>query len=286
MRLLFTVLTVLLLAVALGWVLQQSPGEVIFTYRGWVIQTSLVVFAIAFSAVFFLAYVLLRVLDRLLRIPSGMRRWSEHRRSARLSAAASEAEQLSLHAGLLRRAGTEQDREALQNAWRNTPQKLKKKSFLIGAYVSERMRFGDAGDCVTVLRRALRRQWDPELVRLFGQVEGRNLKQQLQFARGCLGRHPDDPHLLLTLGRLCKKNQLWGKARSYLEQSLQLLPDPITCRELATLLEQQGEHEAAAARYKQGLNLVTSGRVAGETETAPATAAGNPQLAYTAGQAD
>ena len=41
MRLLFTVLTVLLLAVALGWVLQQSPGEVVFTYRGWVIQTSL-----------------------------------------------------------------------------------------------------------------------------------------------------------------------------------------------------------------------------------------------------
>ena len=286
MRLLFTVLTVLLLAVALGWVLQQSPGEVVFTYRGWVIQTSLVVFSITVILLFFLAYVLLRALDKVLRIPSGMRRWSEHRRSARLSAASTEAEQLSLHAGLLRQAGTGQDREALENAWRKTPQKLKKKSSLIGAYVSERLRFGDTGDCETVLRRALKRQWDPELVRLFGRVEGRNLKRQLSFAKGCLGRHPEDPHLLLTLGRLCKKNQLWGKARSYLEQSLQIVPDPVACRELATLLEQQGEHEAAGARYRQGLNLVTSEWVAGETETAPATAAGNPQLTHAAGQPD
>ena len=213
MRLLFTVLTVLLLAVALGWVLQQSPGEVVFTYRGWVIQTSLVVFSIAFIAVFLLAYVLLRALDKAFRIPSGVRRWSEHRRSARLSAASTEAEQLSFHAGLLRQAGTGQDREALDNAWRKTPQKLKKKASLVGTYVSERLRLGDTGDCETVLRRALKRRWDPELVRLFGQVEGRNLKRQLSFATGCLGRHPEDPHLLLTLGAPVQKKSIVGKGK-------------------------------------------------------------------------
>ena len=168
----------------------------------------------------------------------------------------------------------------------NAAETEKKEAFLIGAYVSERLRFGDTGDCETVLRRALKRRWDPELVRLFGRVEGRNLKRQLSFATGCLGRHPEDPHLLLTLGRLCKKNQLWGKARSYLEQSLQILPDPVTCRELATLLEQQGEHDAANARFRQGLNLLTSGREAGATETAPAAAAGNPQLTHSAGRPD
>ena len=255
MRLLFTFLGVLLLAVALGWALQQSPGEVVFAFRGWIVQTSLVVFAITLIILFFLAYVLLRALERLLRIPAGLRRWSEQRHSGRLSAAATEAEQLSLHAGLLRQAGTEQDRKALETAWRKTPQKLKKKNSLIGTYVSERLRFADGSDCETVLRRALKRQWDPELVRLFGLVEGRNLKRQLAFAEGCLTRFPEDPHLLLTLGRLCIKNHLWGKARSYLEQSLQLLPDPVTFRELATLLEQQGEHEAAGACYRQGLTL-------------------------------
>lgn len=267
MRLLFTALTVLLLAVALGWVLQQSPGEVVFTYRGWVIQTSLVVFTIAVIVLFFLAYVLLRALDRVLRIPSGVRRWSEHRRSARLSAAATEAEQLSLHAGLLRQAGTGQDREALENAWRKTPQKLKKKSALVGAYVSERLRFGDTGDCETVLRRALKRHWDPELVRLFGRVEGRNLKRQLDFAENSLSRFPRDAALLLTLGRLCKKLQLWGRARSYLEQSIEIQPNPDACQELATLLEQQGDPAAAARYYQEGLNLVTGLQKTGEAGT-------------------
>ena len=257
MRVLFTILGVLLLAVALGWGLQQSLGEVVFTFRGWIIQTSLVVFTISLMILFFLVYVLLRALDRLLRIPSGLRRWSEHRLSGRMSAAATEAEQLSLHAGLLRQAGTGQDPKALETAWRKTPRKLKKKNSLIGTYVSEHVRFGGGSDCETVLQRALKRDWDPELVRLFGLVEGRNLKRQLAFAEGCLDRYPEDPHLLLTLGRLCIKNHLWGKARSYLEQSLQILPDPVTCRELATLLEQQGEHEAAGACYREGLNLAT-----------------------------
>ena len=40
---------------------------------------------------------------------------------------------------------------------------------------------------------------------------------------------------------------------------MQILPDPVTCRELAILLEQQGEHDAARARFRQGLDLVSSG---------------------------
>ena len=108
-----------------------------------------------------------------------------------------------------------------------------------------------------MLRRALKRQWDPELARLFGLVEGRNLKRQLAFAENSLSRFPRDAALLLTLGRLCKKLQLWGRARSYLEQSNEAQPNPEACQELATLLEQQGEHAAARMYLQQGLNLAT-----------------------------
>jgi HemY protein len=45
--------------------------------------------------------------------------------------------------------------------------------------------------------------------------------KQLQAAEGWLKNHPDDPGLLLTLGRLCLQSSLWGKARDYLEASLQ-----------------------------------------------------------------
>lgn len=271
MRILFALLTVLLLAVALGWGLQQSPGEVVFTYRGWIIQTSLVVFVIIAVALFLLAYVLIRMLQKLLRLPGDLRRWSEHRQRGKLSAAEAEAERLSYYAGLLRGAGSEPGRKALDGVWRKIPQKLKKESSLIGAYVNERLRHADSSDCEPVLRRALKRQWDPELVRLFGLVEGRSLKRQMEFAEKRLTRSPGDPALLLALGRLCKRNRLWGKARSYMEQSIEAGPDPAACRELAVLLDQQGEHDAARLYLQQGLNLATDAQEGGKAGTSLVT---------------
>ena len=268
MRILFTLLTVLLLAVALGWWLQDSPGAVIFTYKEWIIQTSLVVFALVSGVLFLVVYVLLRLLTKILHLPADLRRLSESRRRGLISAEQARAKQLTFQAGLLRQAGNGQDRAALKKAWRSIPNKLKKESSLIGAYVRERLRQGDSSDCEAMLRRALKRQWDPELVRLYGLVEGRNLKRQLEVAGNWLPQFPRDEALLLTLGRLCKKNHLWGKARSYLEQSIQARPDPATCQELATLLEQQGEHAAARSYLQEGLNLATGAHGTGETGTA------------------
>ncbi len=258
MRILFTFLIMLLLAVVTGWLLQQSPGGVVFTYKEWIIQTSLVVFALVFIILFLLVYILLRLLTKLLRLPADFRRWSERRRRGLISAEQAKAKQLTTHAGLLQQAGSEQDSPVLEDAWRSIPNKLKKESSLLGTYVTERLRRGDSSGCEVMLRRALKKHWDPELVRLFGLVEGRNLKRQLQFAENSLSRFPRDAALLLTLGRLCKKHQLWGKARSYLEQSIEARPNPEACQELASLLERQGDHAAAARYYQQGLNMVTA----------------------------
>jgi HemY protein len=51
---------------------------------------------------------------------------------------------------------------------------------------------------------------------------------------------PRDGALLLTLGRLCRQQQLWGKARSYLEAALAIAPSRAAHVELAQLLEQLG----------------------------------------------
>ena len=59
MRILFILLSVLLLAVGLGWMLQKSSGGVVFTYADWTIQTSLVVFVLLFVILFILVYVVI-----------------------------------------------------------------------------------------------------------------------------------------------------------------------------------------------------------------------------------
>ena len=53
------------------------------------------------------------------------------------------------------------------------------------------------------------------------------------------------------------RNELWGKARQYFEQSLNFQPRGETCAELARLLAALGEHEASTKYYQQGLLLMT-----------------------------
>ncbi|WP_442957724.1 heme biosynthesis protein HemY, partial [Polaromonas sp.] len=68
--------------------------------------------------------------------------------------------------------------------------------------------------------------------------------------------HPKDADLLLTLGRLCVQNQLWGKAKEYFESSLVFQRHPETCAELARLLTQLGEVERSNRLFQEGLGLL------------------------------
>ncbi|HWN30937.1 MAG TPA: hypothetical protein VNN78_06165, partial [Burkholderiales bacterium] len=67
--------------------------------------------------------------------------------------------------------------------------------------------------------------------------------------------HPDDACLLLTLGRLCAHQGLWGKAQSYLEASIGVEPTATAHRELAKLHEKIGQSEAADVHYRKSLDL-------------------------------
>ncbi|HQW58531.1 MAG TPA: hypothetical protein PK583_06220, partial [Gammaproteobacteria bacterium] len=69
--------------------------------------------------------------------------------------------------------------------------------------------------------------------------------------------HFTNPILLLTLGRLCLANQLWGKARDYLEKSLNLMPLPETYAALGFLMEYLELREKSEEYYKKGLLLAT-----------------------------
>ena len=110
------------------------------------------------------------------------------------------------------------------------------------------------------LAAALKKEWRAPLVRLFGLVEGPDASRQLKRAEGWLADHPEDPDLLLTAARLCLRNELWGKARSYLETVIALRPTPEAYQVYGRLLTQLGETDAAADAYRDGLGMVAENR--------------------------
>jgi HemY protein len=88
-------------------------------------------------------------------------------------------------------------------------------------------------------------------------VESSSSAKQLTSAESWLKKHSTNPVLLFTLGRLCLRNKLWGKARSYLEASISIDPSAYAYRELGALLETMGEPDKALTCFKAGLELTS-----------------------------
>ncbi|UZE28941.1 heme biosynthesis protein HemY [Pseudomonas asplenii] len=157
-------------------------------------------------------------------------------------------------------ARREQDGEAglqsLERAWQQLSAAQRQEPQLVLAYAEQLRQLGADGQAEEILRTALKRQYDSHLARLYGLLRGSDPVRQLQTAEGWLKDHPADASLLLTLGRLCLQNSLWGKARDYLEGSLRVQRNPETCAELARLLAQLGDTEGSNQLFQEGLGLL------------------------------
>jgi HemY protein len=153
------------------------------------------------------------------------------------------------------------DGDTVMAAWKKIPKEQKKDIGLLESYYSSLIRTGMHDKAEKDLATDLRREWRPGLVRLFGIVEGNDAPRQLKKAENWLKNHGDDADLLLAAARLCLRNELWGKARSYLETVISIRPTPEAYQEFGRLLNQLGEGDAAADAYRAGLSLVAQSPV-------------------------
>ena len=151
------------------------------------------------------------------------------------------------------------DSDAIAAVWKDVPKPQKSDISLLEAYYRGLMRTGQHQRAEKELTSALKSNWRGPLVRIFGLVEGVDASKQLKNAEGWLSNHSEDPDLLLAAARLCLRNELWGKARSYLESVISLRPTPEAYQEYGALLNQMGEADAAAEAYRDGLGMVAGG---------------------------
>jgi len=148
------------------------------------------------------------------------------------------------------------DGESVIAGWKKVTKRLRDNTTLLDAYYMNLMRTGQHEKAEKDLAAALKTEWRGPLVRLFGLVEGPDPSKQLKRAEGWLTKHGDDADLLLASARLCLRNELWGKARSYLETVISLRPTPEAYQEYGRLLTQLGETNAATDAYRAGLGMV------------------------------
>lgn len=157
-------------------------------------------------------------------------------------------------------AGSKEERlAALSSLWQRMPKELHQSPPMIAAYCRCLLDAEQHEQVEPLLRLALKKQWDEELITLYGLTMANDRQQQLRWAERCLKDHPNDPALHLALGRICLRNELWGRARDYFTSAIQLRPMPAAYAELARLLAYLGEHKQSTDYYQQGLLLTTNG---------------------------
>jgi HemY protein len=101
-----------------------------------------------------------------------------------------------------------------------------------------------------IVAAALESEWGEALVLLYGDCLGPDVLVQIERAESWLKARPRDRALLLTLGRLCLQQELWGKAQSYLEASLSEEPSRSAHIALAQLFDRIGKPENADRQYR------------------------------------
>ena len=151
------------------------------------------------------------------------------------------------------------DREQIENLWQNLPRPLRKTSALIAGRTRALAACGELDQAQIEIRKALKTSWDDELVKIYGELELADRDAQLRQTESWLLARPEDSTLLLAAGRACIRNQLWGKARSYLESSIAIRPTPTAYHQLGLLMLKLEEKEAATEAFAKGLTLSNSG---------------------------
>jgi len=119
----------------------------------------------------------------------------------------------------------QQDLKSLIALWKSIPDNFKLETKIAATATQKFIQFNDCQSAQQLLTNSLNAHWDSELITLYGNCKEKDLLlAQINQAEKWLPLHPDDPGLLLALGKLCLNQALWGKAQSYLDASISLLP--------------------------------------------------------------
>lgn len=156
-----------------------------------------------------------------------------------------------------RRAGS--DVQTLNDVWKKLPKQLRHNGAILGSYCRYLHAAEADEQAAKLIRGQLKHHWDAPLVLLFGNLKTNAAHTQLSDVEGWLKQYGEEPELLLVAGRLCLRNQLWGRARSYFEASLKKQSRPEALLELGRLFEEIEQPNEARTAYRRGLELQQQG---------------------------
>jgi HemY protein len=150
------------------------------------------------------------------------------------------------------------DPESIRRVWAGVPAADRLQPAIAARAATAFNARGLHDEARVIVEDALKAGWDERVVRAYRDAAGPEgsptLLAQIERCEAWLRAHPNDAELALTLGALCLRQKLWGKAQRYLESALSDAVDAALLREahlkLAQLHEALGQQEEANRHYR------------------------------------
>ncbi len=195
-----------------------------------------------------------------LRAERGLGHWSEVAKLVRQlekHKALTPEQALPLRSSVLRESlrDLQGNKEGLLRYWRSLDARDREEPLLARETALALIAANASAEAQQIIEQALQAHWEDDLVKVYAQCTGGDLIGRIAQAEKWLTQHPRDSALLLALGRLCRQQQLWGKAQSYLEAALAIQPQRATHIELAQLFDQLENSALAIRHYRSAAAL-------------------------------
>jgi HemY protein len=151
------------------------------------------------------------------------------------------------------------DAESVLKVWSTVPTADRVKPYIAARAVTALNARGLHDEARLAAEEALGADWDDRVVRAYrdcaGPTGSASLLAQIEHCEQWMRERPTDAELALTLGSLCLKQKLWGKAQRFLEQALSDATEARMVREahlkLAQMHEALGQEAEAASHFRQ-----------------------------------
>lgn len=142
--------------------------------------------------------------------------------------------------------------QSLKDIYQQMPRAMRISQPIVKRYTELLLEQGAEKLAEQELRNALSSVWHDDLICLYGRLNG-DTSQQLLFAEQQLTERPNDPMLLLILGRLALRQDDLDKAREFLQTGLKIKGMPELHAEMGKLLMAEGNETSACQHFQLAL---------------------------------
>lgn len=144
-----------------------------------------------------------------------------------------------------------------QKAWDQLSSAQHSQPDVLAAYALFLANHDNASKALTLLRKALKRSWQPSLVTAFGCIQGEHASKQLEDVLAWAEQRAAEPALTLCLARTYAMNQMWKPAAEQYVLAVEHDADnPAIWLELADVQRALGQDSHAAEADEQAKVLM------------------------------